>query len=202
MKEETTVTRPISTKVRPLSLAATLALAGLHLAGCDDDDKTATDTGKSATCAHDILERDLNDDGPMGPAVDPATGELKLEAGKEYVVSSTYGIPKPGADGAPITARYLQLFTAIQEQLQHEPGLLALRLSQSDTCGSGRTLAIWKSEEDMYHFVTSDAHVAAMSAAQEVLMPGYAVIHWNATSSDQMTFEEAVRQLAKEGSTR
>jgi len=194
------VTETIRRNLRSRGWRASLAIAGLHLMACDDGkEKAGPRADGGAACAHDVLERDLSDDGPQGPAVDPATGELKLEGGKEYVVSSTYGIPKPGTDGAPITERYLQLFGAVQEQLQNEPGLLALRLSQSDSCGSGRTLAIWRSEEDMYHFVTSDAHVAAMTAVREVLMPGYAVTHWNASSPDHMTFDEAARKLAEAG---
>ena len=110
------------------------------------------------------------------------------------MVSSTYGAPKPGPDGAP-TQRYLELFSAIEEQLQKEPGLVAMKLASSDSCGSGRTLAVWKSEEEMYDFVTSAAHLAAMQDADEVLKPGYGVTHWSATSLEQTSWQEAVRRV-------
>jgi hypothetical protein len=74
---------------------------------------------------------------------------------------------------------------------------LALQLAQSDACGSGRTLAIWESEEKMYEFVMSRAHLDAMIAVNDIVMPGYAVTHWQASSADQVTLAEATRQLAK-----
>jgi heme-degrading monooxygenase HmoA len=170
--------------------------------GCDSDEKTKSSEIAGAGCTHDQLEADLQTEGFMGPLVDPTTRELKLVAGEQYVVSSTYGVPKPGEDGAPLTERYRQLFGAVEQQLKREPGLLALQLSQSDACGSGRTLAIWKTEDQMYDFVLSQAHRDAMSAASEILQPGYAVTHWSATSTGQMTLAEATRQLAEVDVTR
>jgi heme-degrading monooxygenase HmoA len=174
---------------------------GMPSGGCGDEAK-GTSKEPASRCAHDVLEPDLSGDAPIGPAVDRATGKLKLADGERYMVSSTYGVPKRASDGAPLTQQYLQLIGAVQEQLQREPGLLALWLLQSEQCGSGRTLAVWKSEEQMYDFVTSKAHLDAMSAADEVLQPGYAVTHWEATSADEMTMEEAIRQLAKVEATR
>jgi len=91
------------------------------------------------------------------------------------------------------------MFGAIEAQLESQPGLLALRLSSSIECGSGRTLAIWQSEDAMYAFVTSPAHFEAMKAVDDLLVPGYAVTHWEATSREEMTHEEAVRQLHRMG---
>lgn len=88
------------------------------------------------TCAASELESDLDAQPFSGPGVDEASGELKLEPGKSYLVSSTYGVPLPGANGAPVTERYGQLFGAMQAQLEHQPGLLAMRLASSDGCGS------------------------------------------------------------------
>jgi hypothetical protein len=133
------------------------------------------------------------------PRFDPESGKLRVESGETYTVSSTYGTPKPGADGKPVMDRYYALFGAIQTQLESQPGLLALWLSQSPACGSGRTLALWKSEELMYDFVFSPPHLAAMNAVEDVLQPGYAVTHWEASMAEQVTFDEAVRQLAKAG---
>jgi hypothetical protein len=70
-----------------------------------------------------------------------------------------------------------------------------MRLGTSEGCGSGRTMAVWNSEEEMYAFVTSDAHTAAMKAVGQVLKPGYAVTHWSASSADRINWQEAVKQL-------
>jgi heme-degrading monooxygenase HmoA len=139
-----------------------LTASCIAVLACGGDDKAHV----SAVCTGDQLESDLESAPFEGPGVS-ASGALQLAANTEYVVSSTYGVPKPGPDGAPITERYGQLFGAVQQQLSGQPGLLALKLATSERCGSGRTLAVWQSEEAMYDFVASDAHVAAMLAAQE-----------------------------------
>ena len=183
-----------STRTRSAVLVVA-TMMGCVLSACGDDDGKKADGNEAALCNSGTLESDLDSTAFMGPAVDPATGEFKMEPGVTYVVSSTYGTPVPGPDGAPVTQRYLELFSAIEEQLQKEPGLLAMKLANSDKCGSGRTLAVWKSEEEMYDFVTSAAHLAAMDEVSDVLKPGYGVTHWNADSLQQTTWEEAVRRV-------
>jgi heme-degrading monooxygenase HmoA len=178
-------------------LAGLSLLVGASVMACSDDkEKTPSVQQAALVCSASKLETDLEGDGFSGPGVDEATGELKLEPGKQYLVSSTYGVPVPGANGAPVTEHYLALFGAIQAQLAQQPGLLAMRLASSDGCGSGRTMAVWSSEEEMYAFVASDAHFAAMKAVGEVLKPGYGVTHWTATSAEQISWQEAVRKLA------
>ena len=175
--------------------ALAIATTTLMFCACGDDTGTDSKTNPStARCTAGVLESDLAVDPLMGPGVDSG-GKLKLEPGGQYVVSSTYGVPVPGADGARVSDRYLQLFGAVQAQLEKQPGLLAMSLGTSDACGSGRTLALWRSEEEMYDFVTSPAHMAAMKAASEILQPGYEVTHWDATTAESVTFSEAVRHL-------
>ncbi|MDB4986221.1 MAG: hypothetical protein JWN04_1399 [Myxococcaceae bacterium] len=94
------------------------------------------------------------------------------------------------------------MFVDIQTQLQAQPALVALRLASSDTCGSGRTLAIWESEAAMYSFVTSDAHATAMAAVHQSLQPSYAVTHWSASPADPTTFDYASKQLATKQASR
>ena len=179
----------------------TRAFSCLVLAGataCADDDPHARrpdGNGSALRCQHDVLESDISSSPWMGPAVDPATNQLTLEGAGPYIVSSTYGVPQLDANG-DIPPRYGQMFGAIQTQLATDPGLLAVQLSSSDECRSGRTLAVWRSEERMYEFVTSPAHLAAMSSVKELLRPGYAVTHWEAASRDQIDLREAVRQLS------
>jgi heme-degrading monooxygenase HmoA len=187
---------PIARGARAVTLLSALVLT-LH--GCDDADKPTPEQRASTAqaCSHDVLEPDLEADAFVGPAVDPTTGALMLAPGGRYVVSSTYGVPKPDPDGTPVSQRYLTLFAAVEAQLAQQPGLLALALGQSQGCHAGRTLALWRSEEEMYDFVTSPAHLAAMRAARDILQPGYAVTHWDATSAEDVTFARAVAQLAK-----
>jgi heme-degrading monooxygenase HmoA len=163
-------------------------------AACDDEGARAP---TKQACASGTLEADLDGTPWQGSAVDES-GELMLSSGRSYMLSSTYGIPVPGPDGAPITEKYGQLLAAIQEQLMKQPGLLAFRLGSSDACRSGRTLAVWESEEAMYEFVASPAHAAAMAAVHEVLRPGYGVTHGQTTQLDQISFAQGARQLARE----
>lgn len=159
---------------------------------CDDS------SSKKASCSSSALEADLEATPFMGPGVDPASGALKLTAGKQYMVSATYGVPVPGTDGAPVTAEYETIFQGVAEQLMHEPGLVGFKLASSDACASGRTLAVWESEEAMYAFVTSPAHLLAMQRVDAILQPGYGVTHWTANAREEMSFEEGVKRLAAE----
>ncbi|HEX6244304.1 MAG TPA: hypothetical protein VFZ61_25480 [Polyangiales bacterium] len=179
-----------------LHFAATTLLAlGLALPACSDDEKSPKpDAGSQEECSAARIEADLAEEPFVGPLADE-NGKLKLESGKSYLVSSTYGVPVPGEDGAPVTAQYLELFGAIQAQLQIQPGLLAFKLASSEACGSGRTLAVWNSEEEMYSFVTSEAHFNAMKAVKVVLKPGFSTTHWTADGDTQISWEEAAKQL-------
>jgi len=173
--------------------AAVLLLCAAAVA-CEDE----TVKSSSTRCAGGVLEADLESSGWMGAGVDAQSGALRLSAGRKYMVSSTYGVPVPGPGGAPVTEEYGQLFAAIEQQLATQPGLVALQLGSSSACGSGRTLAVWESEEAMYDFVISDAHSAAMAAVGEVLKPGYGVTHWEATGEAQISFAVGAQKLARE----
>ena len=180
--------------------AAFLLLAsGMVIAGCDHGAAPATRGSAqeaSTSCSARTLEDDLEAEPPVGPSVDAETSALRLESGVSYVVSATYGVPRAGADGAP-TAAYRALFGAVEAQLQRESGLLALQLGTSTSCRSGRTLAVWRSEEEMLHFVTSPAHLAAMRAAADLLEPGYEVTHWTVVGGEPVSFRQAVEQLSR-----
>jgi heme-degrading monooxygenase HmoA len=177
---------------QPLAIAALAALAS-HW-GCSDEASPGKD--QAAACRADALEADLEAAPLAGPGVDHATGKLRPPGpGEHYVVSSTYGAPKQ--DPAALE-RWGQLMEAIQAQLEVQPGLLALELASSSACASGRTLAVWSSEEAMYEFVTSPAHAAAMVAADEVVQPGFRVTHWEEISAERISFAEGARRLGQE----
>lgn len=173
--------------------AAVLAAIGLTLPGCGNDSSATTPDSPPAECTGGVLEADLEAGPPSGPGVDPATGELQPPPeGSSYTISSTYGIPRPGD---AVMEKYMQYFGAIQAQLASQPGLVALQLAQSPSCGSGRTLAVWSSTEAMYGFVMSDAHLAAVDAVGELLEPNYEVANWETARADEMTLEEGVRRI-------
>jgi hypothetical protein len=173
------------------SAAAVSGALTLFAAGCASDTPVVNDDRDAATrdvadsknelrCVADVIEPDLDIGAMGGSAVDEETGSYKLKEGQEVVVSSTYGIPKRAAEGGGLPPGYQDLMGRIIQQLQGQPGLLAVQLGNSPSCNSGRTLAVWESEELMYKFVMSAPHLEAMSGANELLKPGYAVMHWTA----------------------
>lgn len=184
-----------------------LAAVILFASGCssdsgatsEDHDAATRDVGESKSelrCVADLIEPDL-DMGPMGGSdVDEETGLYKLKEGQEVIVSSTYGIPKLAAEGGGLPPHYQDLMGRIIQQLQGQPGLLALQLGTSNSCHSGRTLAVWESEEQMYEFVMSAPHLEAMSSAHELLQPGYAVTHWSARKQEDVSLTAAPAHLA------
>ncbi|WP_437313456.1 antibiotic biosynthesis monooxygenase family protein [Sorangium sp. So ce385] len=193
----TTTTRTLNeTHQRPSRALAAAVLAAL-LVGCGSDTgakpSDAPSDAPPAGCTGGVLEADLEADPLSGPGVDPATGELQPPPeGSSYTVSATYGIPRPGD---AVMEKYVQYFGAIQAQLASQPGLVAIQLAQSPSCGSGRTLAVWSSAEAMYEFVMSPAHLAAMDAVNELVQPNYAVTHWEAAGTDEVTMEEGARHM-------
>ena len=177
-----------------------LLLLCISSARCASDDKAADNpnVGESKSelrCVAGVVEPDLDMTPMGGSAVDEATGTYKLRAGEQVTVSSTYGIPQPGPDGAALPKRYQELMGRIIAQLQQQPGLLALQLGNSERCGSGRTLAVWESEDAMYTFVTSPPHMEAMSHVHELVQPGYAVTDWSASKPEQLEMKEAAVHL-------
>ncbi|WP_437499050.1 antibiotic biosynthesis monooxygenase family protein [Sorangium sp. So ce1099] len=184
------------------AIAATIvAVLGVILSGCGSDSGGTAPATSAPECTGGVLEADLHAEPLSGPGVDPETGKLRPPPeGSSYTISATYGIPQPGD---AVREKYVQYFGAIQAQLASQPGLVAIQLAQSPSCGSGRTLAVWASTDDMYGFVMSPAHLAAMDAVNELVEPNYAVTHWEAASTDEITQEEAVRRIkAKEALAR
>jgi hypothetical protein len=161
--------------------------------GPEEPDDVAP-TRSELKCSAGVIEADLEMQPTAGSAVDLSTGELALDD-REYIVSSTYGIPKRDPDTDELPASYQALMGQIIQQLATQPGLLSLSLGSSTSCGSGRTLAVWESEELMYEFVTSPAHLEAMRTANELLLPGYGVTHWMARGAEEMTLSAAVEHL-------
>jgi hypothetical protein len=170
-----------------------IALAGTAACGgAEEDEKKGGDP--FAACSRDVLEADLEMPGPLaGPGVDPATGALKPPpSGSAYMVSTTYLTLNQAQEAQ---ARFGELMGPLQESLAAQAGLVALQFGTSKACGTARTLSIWVSQEGMYDFVLGPAHTEAMSSIGEISRGGSVVAHWEASSPDAMTWEEAARQV-------
>ncbi|AUX34546.1 MULTISPECIES: antibiotic biosynthesis monooxygenase [Sorangium] len=193
----TTTKRTLNETLDRSSRALAAAVLAALLSGCGSDTGATPSDAPSdappAGCTGGVLEADLEADPLSGPGVEPATGALlPPPEGSSYTVSATYGMPRPGE---AVMEKYVQYFGAIQAQLASQPGLVAIQLAQSPSCGSGRTLAVWSSTEAMYEFVMSPAHLAAMDAVNELLLPNYAVTHWEAAGPDDVTMAEGALHI-------
>jgi hypothetical protein len=177
--------------------AAALLGLGIFLpvvAGCSEDSEAppAADPGAVTDgCPRGTLESDLVYLPRTGPKVD-ASGALMPPPAAGYVVSSTFLRLQPGEQAG---RRFGELMAPISEQLTSLPGLEALQLATSPGCGTARTLSVWSTLDAMYYFVTSDAHQAAIDAVSEVSRGGSVVVHWNAQTVEQASWDEATRHL-------
>lgn len=129
--------------------------------------------------------------GPLaGPGWDPVSGPLDPKQAT-YVVHSTQILVKPDQ-----VERFSQLLDPVMAQLQSSEGLVAYTAAQDMNCGWSRTLGIWRSEEAIYKFMASGAHLAAMSETTTISFTGK-VTHWT-VPADQLpvTWADAEAQLA------
>ena len=175
-------------------LLALAALTALASAACSDDEPKSPAKDSSANtfgnCSRGVLESDRGDDLALaGPGVDPETGRL---AAGNYLVATTYLALKP--DKAD---RALELGGPVVESLFAMKGFVAFSTTQSSSCATLRTLTIWQSEEDMLTFVTSPAHVTAMSAISELSRGTSNTIAWEGSEKDA-SWERAAKYLAAE----
>ncbi|UJR78946.1 antibiotic biosynthesis monooxygenase [Sandaracinus amylolyticus] len=176
--------------------SAILILAAILLfPACDTgspaDASSADDAG---ACSPGVLEADLESAfGLVGPGVDPETGALAPPGPEGYIVSSTYGQaqPTPAAQ-----ARFGELIGDIVPELMNNPGVVAFELRSSASCGSGRTLAIWRDAASMYAFVASTPHTTAMAEADQVTMPGFRTTHWMAHDLAETSWSAAAEHVA------
>ncbi len=181
-------------------LALLLALIGaLSLSACDTapvaptTDASTSDAPSAGACSPGVLESDLESAfGLIGPGVDPETGALAEPGPDGYVVSSTYGQQLPTAAAG---TRFQELMGDIIPELMGNPGLVALDLQTSASCGSGRTLAVWRDVGSMYAFVASTPHTTAMNEVYDVTRDGFVVTHWTATNADGAGWAAAIEQL-------
>jgi heme-degrading monooxygenase HmoA len=63
-------------------------------------------------------------------------------------------------------------------------GFVAFSTTESSSCATMRTLTVWQSEEDLLAFVTSPAHVAAMSEVSELSRGSSNTTAWAGNEKD------------------
>jgi quinol monooxygenase YgiN len=183
-----------------LAILSTLFLAcGATDSGDDDatDSSGSAATGESTDASTGVaadpyacVETMRMALGPLaGPGYDPENG-LIAPLQDTYYVHSTQILIKPEQ-----LARFGELLAEVQVQLQTSEGLAAYTGAQDVNCGWVRTLGIWRSEEAMYKFVTSGAHLAAMSETAAISYTGKAT-HWKVDASAlPPTWEDAEARL-------
>jgi hypothetical protein len=168
----------------------------LTFAACGDDDVAVTLTTDAAAdsseeCSRGIIEPDLESAPLAGSAV--ADGVLKPGS---YLYSTTYLQlrQEPKAQ-----QRFGELMQGILAELQTRPGLLAISLGTSRSCGIARTLSVWQDDVAMLGFVTSAAHSAAIGSVTEVSRGGSLVTHWSGDASDATWQSAAEHAIAEDG---
>lgn len=164
----------------------------------DDDGTGAGSTGGSG--GPDLAELYACEEAELaiaqpfgGPGFDPMTGEL-VNPAEEYVVSTTQLLPKP--DAASQQA-FLELTNGVVAQLMETPGFLGLSLALEPNCGFARTLTVWESEEAMFAFVGTGAHVEAMGQTFDVGVTGR-VTSWTAPAEEMPpSWDDAIAKIAE-----
>lgn len=100
-----------------------------------------------------------------GPGYDPDQG--LIEPQETYFASTTQILVKPEA-----MEEFLGHVAAIQTQLETTEGFVAMSVAIEPNCGFNRTLAVWRSEVDMYRFVGTGAHAEAMARTSALATTG------------------------------
>lgn len=173
------------------SLFLGLPVAALCACGSNS---AATREVVAAACTRGVLEADITYAMPLsGPGVDPATGKLAAPPVTGYAVSTTYlALKGDRASGA----RFEELLGPVVGELQHQPGLRAIQVTNSAKCGTARTLTVWQDEDAMWAFVKGAAHGKASDGITEVSRGGSAVAHWHASTLAEATWAYSAQRLS------
>lgn len=126
-----------------------------------------------------------------GPGYDPETG-IVGEPQSEYVVHATMLYWRQEE-----TEDFYAMAADVMAQLGSAEGLLAYAIGTDEVCGAARSMGIWRSEEDMYAFVTSGAHAKAMGMTTELASTGK-VTHWTMRADELATLDWDLQRAALE----
>jgi hypothetical protein len=170
----------------------------------DTDDGAADETGggdgSGGSGGPDVAELYACEDPdftvvqPMfGPGFDPETGEMVEPLADEYVVSTTQILLKPDPAAQET---FFELNNAVVAQLMQTPGFLGVSFASEPNCGFARTLGVWESEEAMYGFVTTGAHLEAMGQTFEVAVTGRTTSFTLPAAQMPPSWDVALEQIA------
>jgi hypothetical protein len=161
------------------------------LGASDGDEVEGTGVEVFAGCERGVIEPDFTGAPLAGPAV--VSGALPSG---QYLISTTY--LQLGQDAAS-QQLFQSLIGPVVADLQTRPGLLALALGTSASCGTARTLAVWEDDAAMIGFVTGEAHGNAMVRVTDVSRGGSIVTHWVGDESSAAWSQAATRIAADDG---
>jgi hypothetical protein len=177
---------------RTVSLTCFLTYA-LFACG-DDSDRAADGNGQAAAdsssampdaspsepepfagCERSVLESDFE----APPLQGAGAPDGQLPAGN-YIISTTYLTLR---QEGPAQMRFGELMGPIAADLAAREGLVAYSLGSSRSCGTARTLAVWRDDMAMIDFVIGPAHAAAVSSVRDVSRGGSIVTHWQGSEA-------------------
>lgn len=137
-------------------------------------------------CTGDVLTADTS----LAPLSGPGLVDGALPPG-QYAISTTHLRLK---EGPATMARFSELLQPVLGQLGSSDGLVAQSLAVSSSCGTARTLTVWRDVDAMYAFVLSPAHAAAVAAVSEVSRGNSIAMHWIG-SAEEANWQKAAEQL-------
>ncbi len=136
------------------------------------------DPGDPYAHLYDCEEVAFSEGRPLsGPGYDPETG-LTGAPQASYVLHATQIYVKPEQQDA-----FFAAVGKVLVQLGQSEGLVAYGLATDDGCGVARTMGVWTSEEAMYAFVASGAHLEAMQRTAELSYTGKTT-QWTGSADD------------------
>ncbi len=154
-----------------------------------------------AGCSRDVLEEDFGVIDPLGMPGPPRwygpgaaeDGTLLDDGETEYIVSVTYLALDPGADFELLD----QLNAANAQAVFTNPGMVAVQLGGSASCGSLRTFTVWADEGAMMDFVSSKAHQQSIAAFPMLSRGGSTLSLWEEpVLASEITWEAAMERIA------
>lgn len=172
-----------------LQLSALSTLFALAVA-CGDD---SSPDKPSSTDASQVVESDagndlfpgcsrgtMEDDFQAAPLMGPGVQNGVLPKG-EYLISTTYLQLRQDATAQ---SKFNDLMQPLVADLMTRSDLVAVSLGTSASCGTARTLSVWRDDAAMMGFVAGPAHRAAMSSVREISRGGSMVTSWLGNEGD------------------
>ncbi|MBL9110389.1 MAG: hypothetical protein JNM74_14000 [Myxococcales bacterium] len=179
------------------TLLVTIVACGALLSACSssspDVDPSSADAAPAEktypeTCSHETLEADAK----LSPfdGAGAKDGAL-VPSNADFAIAATYLQLRGSPDAAK---KFQETMAKINQELAKAEGLVAFRVATSDSCGSARTLSVFKDETAMLKFVTSAAHSQAMTLATSLSRGKSKTTRWTGKLTE-VTFEAGAQHL-------